>query len=343
MASTTDLKSTVPITTTLQGPNDWFEWYTQYRYHTHQRGVWPKINPNAIDIPHHSLNPPAAPTASATEINRQNYLIQTKTQTIKQSQYSTIQNQITKTVNSTILVGILTKLELLEPNQEPSIQRVLHQLKNQLAPSNLGVTNNIRTQYLKSLNKARSGGINPDTWLANQQQAYIQAKAKNIPKVQGQVRIQRFLETVGTRIVPSQAQQQLTQMARTKALSNNTLTLKQYGKWLTVKLRHAKIRSQLSRETGGFGSAFATLASQPESDSSSSHHYPCLGSPDHTHPQEPKRCFKLKYAIWNIQDKQLTNPPNNKSYKKIKARFQGNNQRQLRAKMKKPKSDRHIA
>lgn len=78
--------------------------------------------------------------------------------------YVTLWNWVNANVDSTLLTSVLTELDLLQPDVDPSIQVVVRKLKERIAPSPESTLETTRTRYLKALETARRGSINPEVW-----------------------------------------------------------------------------------------------------------------------------------------------------------------------------------
>ncbi|RYO90615.1 hypothetical protein DL766_008185 [Monosporascus sp. MC13-8B] len=130
-------------------------------------------------------------------------------------------------------------------NLEPSIQRIVRMLKEMIPPTDESTTNTVRLQYLKVLNEGKEGSCSQAQWYARWHDAYMLARAHNIPEIQGPLAVRQFLLTIAHRMDPMWAQRELTEIARTEALGLPVTPLESYGKWYSTILYQ---REQLDLE-----------------------------------------------------------------------------------------------
>ncbi|RYP50846.1 hypothetical protein DL769_010898 [Monosporascus sp. CRB-8-3] len=141
--------SVIPVTgKKLSNRDTWPDWYMQLRYHARFRGIWQYIDPNAVDAPHLGLAAPAAPatTSAAPEA-------------------SSSSGEATQ-VDSEILSSYLRELDLLHPDDDPSIQRIIRLLKERLAHTDGSTTNTVQLQYIAVSELAKTGYHKPAEWYA---------------------------------------------------------------------------------------------------------------------------------------------------------------------------------
>ncbi|RYP45235.1 hypothetical protein DL768_008398 [Monosporascus sp. mg162] len=260
----------IPVTgKKLSNRDTWPDWYTQLRYHARFRGIWKYVDPNAQDAPHLSSELPSEPPTedsgesapaesskgtstakatqpAATQGNRKELGI--KEWAVLSSRYTALWNWINATVDSELLSSCLRELDLLHPDDEPSIQRIVRLLKERIAPTDESTANTVRIEYIAALNQATVGHLKPSQWYPRWYDAYVRARAHNIPEVQGRLAVQQFLIAISKRLDPTWALRELSELARAEALGTPTTTLEQYGKCRKIARRKRRIPLPLSRQ-----------------------------------------------------------------------------------------------
>ncbi|RYP51107.1 hypothetical protein DL769_010864 [Monosporascus sp. CRB-8-3] len=316
--------SVIPVTgKKLRNRDTWPDWYTQLRYHARFRGIWRYIDPNAADAPHlGSAAPPATPAAPATTSaasattsaasaatsaepaasSSSGEATQGEPQGLKEwailsSRYTSLWNWINATVDSEILSSCLRELDLLHPDDDPSIQRIVRLLKERLAPTDESTANTVRLQYIAVLDLAKVGHLKPEEWYAKWHDAYVRARAHNIPEIQGRLAVQQFLLAIAQRMDPTWAQRELEELARAEALETPITPLESYGKWYSTLIHQ---REQLE---GRRNAIFATLA-----EGSEGYHCPCLATSTRKHRWTPDKCHKLLMALGKALPPGVTRP-----------------------------------
>lgn len=238
--------------------------------------------------------------------------------------YVTLWNWVTGSVGESILSSVLSELDLLQPEVDPSIQVIVRKLKERLAPSRHSIVNSARTRYLQALDSARQGSINPETWYRQWYDAYVRGKAEDIPEVTGQLAAQDFILAVGRRIAPDWATTQLDRIASREARGKPPITLDEYSKLFAVKLQQFATLRDEDWPRSAFG-VHATAATREL------HSCPCLVRPDQKHKWLPEDCDALMYAVYGRSSSRRTPEPH--VCKRIRERFNSDAWSELRTKL----------
>jgi len=215
--------------------------------------------------------------------------------TVLSSRYTSLWNWINATVDAELLSSYLRELDLLHPNDDPSIQRIVRLLKERIAPTDESTANTVRIEYIAALNLATVGYLKPSQWYPKWHDAYVRARAHNIPEIQGRLAVQQFLIAISKRLDPEWATRELVELARAEAFGNPITPLEQYGRWYST-IVHQRQQLKLGESHG----AYTTLAggSPPGSEQESEgHHCPCLATTGMKHRWPPTRCYKLLRAL----------------------------------------------
>lgn len=238
--------------------------------------------------------------------------------------YVTLWNWVTGSVGETILTSVLSELDLLQPEVNPSIQVIVRKLKERLAPSRQSIIDSARRRYIKALDQARHGSINPETWYRQWYDAYVRAKAEGIPEIDGQTAVQDFVLAVGRRLAPNWATTQMDKLASREARGKPPATLDEYSKLFAVKLQQYASMREEDYPRSSFG-VHATAAPREQ------HKCPCLARSDHKHKWLPDDCDALMYAVYGRATSRRTPEPH--VCKSIRERFNSDAWSELRTKL----------
>ncbi|RYP30332.1 hypothetical protein DL768_011197 [Monosporascus sp. mg162] len=232
------------------------------------------------------------------------------------AKYTNIQTWISATVESQILRNAQATLVI---QGKTTIQNLLRELRDQLAPSDLSTITTVREEYRKALRLAEVGHMKPDQWYRTWFSAYTQAKAYDLQEIKGPLAAKDFLSAVAKRLAPDWGQRELSNLIRDDSLGRPTITLKELGAWFSAMCHENKLRAE-TKDPG----IFATLTQGSPSESGSSPHpgensssprvprnrgngnkCPCLATLDKTHRWEPTDCAVLRFVITGVTTRRI--------------------------------------
>jgi hypothetical protein len=207
MASSDSLEAS-PVQ--LNSPKDWDKWITVVRIYAENEDIWQYLNPDptydADDptkvIPNEKLVKPARPTFAdvkqgAQRINDLNDA-ETRQYQALQSDYRDdrkeyeAKHKSIKELEKYVVRNIGNYLETIE--KVKGLEAQLKALKERVAPSDFARENEILDRYETVRKSAKSSKI--EDWVAKWQKVLAEAKALNLPDVQGIRPTRHFLQAV---------------------------------------------------------------------------------------------------------------------------------------------------
>jgi hypothetical protein len=266
------------------------------------------------------------------EIKRQ--LVQAPNNALKAADIQKIWEWIQKTVSSDVLS---THMVGLVDSGTFTIREIVRAIKADLSPSKSSEVTVIRANYRSHLKKARKTGIKPHLWYRDFYKIFMQARAQNIPDINGFIGIDDFLQAVSTRIAPGWAQTKRQQIIEQDTLGKPLPSLEEISKTLGALL----YASELLDVSGG-APIFATLAgaatgdqtlpenpkpdaSQNSTTTKKTYECPCRkGNSFKHHTWEPLNCRALRYAYTGVKDPLLKRDLTESDLQAIRDRLRGN-------------------
>ncbi|KXH61413.1 hypothetical protein CSAL01_05239 [Colletotrichum salicis] len=161
-----------------------------------------------------------------------------------------------KSVNATLYEHAFQKAA---QNAKFSVQRIVRQLKQELAPSQAMVRSAVRQEYRQVLGKARNG-VNAQRWYEEWQSAYLRAKTYDIPEIDGEIAIIDFLEAVKTRLNPTWGQRTYENLRESMAYGTHIKTLEGIAYAFSLVTQEAQ-----TKKFSGSGGAYSTFAGHSDS------------------------------------------------------------------------------
>jgi len=197
----------------LDKPEHWTLWYKRYRNAAEAAEIMDFVNPDAKDLSSGDLREPNEPdflsggtTTSTTGANTpQTDLSQTvpiqptirpedkrlefDLYKMKMARYDTRKRAIQELyswVNRTVAVKYTQHLDY-----DRNLAKYVSEIKQRVAPNNVQHYNLVQDRYRQSLDTSRR--TNPEVWINNWEIAYMDAKAVNIPDIDGDNAVMAFL------------------------------------------------------------------------------------------------------------------------------------------------------
>ena len=338
---------------TLSSRSDWPLWFKTLQFESSIRGVWDLINPDAVDVPMISSTAPkpyntmmehilklnaeralavaewdhADPITRGNKPNDQEaqekdvrlryehdmakYNIAYKEWSITSARYAHVYNWVRETVSDDLLGSTISTVLY---SGEVSLQGLIRDLRDQLAPTSLSVVSSARKEYRAVLKRASQGRINPNTWIKEWRNVYTTAKLYKIPDIEGTVAIIDFLDAV-SKLAPSWASKELADVVTADELGLPSKTLDQYGRVFMALLHENSNRSSGKSAPPAF---FATLGhrsddyegksrSRSRSANREDKACPCKKKEGTKwkHTWEPQDCARLELAITGSSNRKL--------------------------------------
>ncbi|KAI4861266.1 hypothetical protein F4820DRAFT_434326 [Hypoxylon rubiginosum] len=203
----------------------------------------------------------------------------------------------------------------------------------------------VKNEYRATLERARTGAVNPETWYWEWRSAYLSAEVYGIPDVTGKLPVKEFIYAVGARMFPGWAFNALYEWIKNDTLGRPTLTLDETGivfkGWIdetSTWQRHDAYRTETPTERVRDSSPRYDNPERPGKSSrpaeprstSTGNACPCEKIAGKAHPWPPEECGILQYAVVGYCDRQ-TPKLSDKKCKEIRTWYETARWRYLRA------------
>lgn len=248
---------------------------------------------------------------------RKDYTVQIAEWSTLSTRRTSIWDWILRSVDHDLLVPVMEELTLHIPSDgnastAVSLRAIVRLLKRDCAPSEQMVETSIRSEYREIL--AHAYGQDPLRWYGKWHQAYVRARARNLPDVLGPLAIQDFLTAVG-KFAPSWASRQLEDLALSGVSPHS---LEQLGQIFAAQMQQ---KVSINRAAPGVFS-FADGSSSGSASSSANHYTcPCQKTPQHAH--DPEHCLALLHGLRD-KDPRIWNVLSTARYKKLRGVLRSN-------------------
>ncbi|KAI1819892.1 hypothetical protein F4861DRAFT_543505 [Xylaria intraflava] len=123
------------------------------------------------------------------------------------NRYNLVYNWVMKTVAAGQLEPATSNLAI---RGQTTLQALVRELRNNLAPSDDTTKAYIAEEYKQVLAMAKTGNMKPDTWYSRWQSAYLHCKAHNSAEIMEPLGTKDFLHAVGHKYAPDWASQMIT-------------------------------------------------------------------------------------------------------------------------------------
>lgn len=247
---------------------------------------------------------PTKPATITNEQTKDDYNIYLKIYTTgeakrsdERERYQAVHNWIRKTVAAELYS--LTSMKLSIQGTEPTLQAIIRDLKQRLAPSHSSTLTTVRETYNKTLMQAKLKGQSPERWLQDWEQAYLIGEAHQIPEVQGAIAVRAFLEAISLRIHPEWAKAKLDDFIIDEAMGQPTRSLQWHSRALRAVLNARTSSPGVGNYLVAQENASEETSKQAPKRSSNEEAYdcPCFSEKGKTHRWKPSRCAVLRWAI----------------------------------------------
>ncbi|KAE8840578.1 hypothetical protein PTNB85_03977 [Pyrenophora teres f. teres] len=299
MTDPTLAKASISLTERSQ----WPAWFIQFKFHALTKGVWDQVDPDgeeALSINDGEPDLPSPDESLPEESIAMKYSLELTKYRALSSEYTATVNRLMHLwnwVNQTVDQAILTPIMMtLAENEKSTLQALIIELRNEMAPTDQSTENLVRSQYRAHLQRAKQGRQNAEKWQQEWLHLFSKARAYKLSEVEGTLAIQDYLDAITPKLAPEWGRNMHQTIIQQSVLGQTSeqLTLQQVARVFSALLQEHGLRSATNSGVfATFGSSPGPMGPKNSKQSNNKKTCPC----GRAHKWSATDCRKLQSAL----------------------------------------------